>query len=165
MVLLPCWLKGHRLKLQTAQVGKDAGEYCFVCSKPSCGREECLVCRAKYCEYGFNLPPLKRNKKLREKVINYVYDASLDDELLLEGLVPIKSFELRMSKIKGKVYSKPCFDEETGKRLVAIEDIACKLHQKADRAEDRLARAVNMSQPLPPRVMLKKKKRGKCTST
>jgi len=123
-MLLTCEKKGRVILRQTAPEGIKAGEYCFYAYGPKVGKEICLKCREKECLFGFSL--LNRNKALRERVLNYVFDASLDDELLLNGIMPERKLYLhelnQPYKYKGKVYSKPCYDEKTGKMLMGLEE-------------------------------------------
>lgn len=156
MVLLPCWLHGKTLRLQSDELGKQLGEYCFDCSVPCVSYEECLECSDPKCGYGFNLPALLENKQLRQRVLNYLYDATLDDELLLEGIIPDRQLFLRQGKERGKFYSKTCYDKKTGKKLMSLDEKRLKKWRESKKLSDKFSATISEAKPLPPRVVKRK---------
>lgn len=158
-MLLSCW-KGKRFIRQTDPKGIDAGEYCFDATVPSVGPEECKRCTDRRCRYGFNLEPLRRKKKLRAKVLAYVFDATLDDELLLAGLSVFRQpLCLKQSGTGSVTYSKPCYAENQGLILEELEDKAIEAYKSLIGVNEDLERAVRQMSPLPARAILAKGKR------
>jgi len=158
MALLRCYIKGRYIRLQGDLNGIKKGEYCFVTPYPSVSKEDCLSCQAKDCRYGFNLKPLRKNLALREKVLNYVFDPSLDDELLLEGIVPNRELYLYSGGARGKIYSKPCYNEEIGKVLIAHDEECRKRYDEYLKVETKAKRFLAKAEPLPPRVIKRERK-------
>lgn len=151
MALLLCKLYG---KFVFRQKDTRSKGYCFTSYLPVVGYEDCLKCKDPECDLGYNLKPLLRNKELRKKVLDYAYDATLDDILLLEGIIPYRTLSLGLgSKKKGKIYSKPEYGEKEGKDMLALDELRLKSAQKQRHYKNSLQAVIENAKPLKPRVI------------
>lgn len=156
-MLLECWYHGKAILPQTDPRGLKVRERFFDANTPSVGPEECAACHDPVCPYGFNLKPLLKNPGLRQRVLQSIYDASLDDALLVEGLAPIRTYKV-MERKRGPVFSKTTFDLKTGKELARLEEKFMRLWREGNKAFQRFDHTRGKAQHLPPRVILKRRK-------
>jgi hypothetical protein len=157
-MLLYCWIKGRIIIPQKDQAGLAKGEAYFDAYRPSVGPEECRTCRDKRCDYGFNLPSLLKDLKLRQKVLDHLYDASIDDALLLVGLLPIRDYHIVPQKdFKGQVFSKPCFSRTVGVKLTKLDKKTQDAFIDYRHQHEELVDAIKSANKLPARVILERK--------
>jgi len=149
-MLLKCYAHGRRIHRQTDPKGTERDEYVFVTPTWQVGLEDCQKCKDKRCPYNFNIPRLTKKKELRDKVLKSVYDPSLNDELLANGIW-VESQPIYLRAFKGPVYSKPCFNRETGGLLE-------KLDREETTATKKYHQALQKATPLPRRVIIKRKR-------
>jgi len=157
MVCLDCHLHGKKVHL-LHQGTKD--EYVFITPKSQVFPETCISCVDPDCPYNFNLKKLLKQKELRRKILDYVFDASFDDMLLEQGLTSSRNspiiFELDDD---AEVYSKPRYSKKNGSKLLAIDEAMIKRREKYFQACDKFFEVLKKTQPAPPRVIIKRKDR------
>lgn len=156
--MLNCPLYGKHIHRQRDQKGKDRGEYVFITGTSQVGIDDCHRCKDEECLYGFNNEVLLKNKKLRRKVLDHVYDASLDDELLANGLTVFR--ELKLRPFEGDIYSKTCYEKLDGKKLEKIDTKIFKARTVFYDLQERLNNELSGTRSLKSRIIIKRKKKS-----
>jgi len=151
MVCIDCSLHGRRVHL-LSKGGKD--EYVFITPSLQVFPETCMNCRDPECPYNFND---LLHKRLRKKVIDYVFDATLDDKLAKHGFVMLRTTPV-IKETVGDMYSKPCYDKKQGKLLRKLDNKMLKARNIYFKTIDNYSEKLKEMEPSYPRIIIKRKR-------
>lgn len=156
MVCIDCNLHGRRVHILSKQ-GKARGEYVFITSRPQVFPQTCIRCRDHECMYEFNHKTLLKQKRLRERLIAYVFDATMDDMLAEYGLVMMRSTPIISELGTITIYSKPCFDKKQGKTLRRLDNEILKTRKTHFNTIDDYIEQLKQMKQCKPRILIKGK--------
>lgn len=156
---LHCLKHGKLFHLQTHSVGIEAGEYAFYTGYPAVFREDCDVCKDISCPNGFNLYTIRKNKKRRKKLLDYVFNPIIDEfaDKHQIGIVMKISCEPILEPIKSSI----CVNKKNGKKLIELEEKLDRIIAKGREAREKLFDEFYSIKYLPQRTLGKTKKKGK----
>jgi len=153
MVCIECSLHGKRVH-KLAKPTKE--EYVFVSSGSAVFPQDCKKCKEPDCPHNFNDKKLLKNKGLRKQLLDWVFDATLDDLFLEHGLVIIRDTPT-VKNFNGEVYSKPCFNNIRGEDLLEMDEIICKMRDEYRRSLISFSVLLKSLIPNKPRIIIKRK--------
>lgn len=154
MVCIDCSLHGRRVHTLSEE-GKD--EYVFITQRSQVFPENCMSCRDPECQYNFN-DTLLKHKRLRKKVIDYVFDATLDDKLAKHGFVMLRTTPVIRETVSD-MYSKPCYDKKQGKLLRKLDNKVLKTRTIYFKTVDNYSKKLKGMKSNYPRIIIKRKKK------
>lgn len=117
MTFLRCSIKGRYTHRQADPKGIEKGEYIFITENLIVGVETCRECTYIYCPYGIN----QASGELKKKILDFIYDCTLQDELLKNGLTIETAFTIWKIGTK-TVFSQPCYNKTEGEILEKIDE-------------------------------------------
>jgi hypothetical protein len=136
----------------------EKGEDVFITPRSQVFPDICLKCIDAECPYSFNHEKLLKHKKLRKQLIDYVFDATLDDALAAYGLVLARTIP-EVREFIGEMNSKPCYTKTQGKHLKKNDDFVIKTREMYFKALDNYNNLLQALIPCKPRVLIKRKEK------
>ena len=154
---LHCRKHGKLFHLQTHSMGVEAGEYAFYAGFKAVFREDCDNCKDLSCPYGFNLYNIRKNKKRRKKLLNYVFNPIID-EFADKYQIGI-SMEIMCRNLYEPIKSSVCVNKKDGKKLIELEEKVDRALARTEKAIEKLYEEYYDAKHLPQRTLGKTKKK------